>query len=480
MSFVHQPESWNNPLLLDGPTSIPSSSPPPPPRTTLPTSAPRKPSNRDRRPKLRASCDACAASKVRCNKEHPICGRCSMNGSPCIYGVSRKHGKPGRQRKWNRDGTPFVKATKQPSSNGKFSKFRIRPNPTPHSPQPLLEIPPETTSALSSTWSPTPSLPKTPAYEFGMTPEPFTEPGDMTYMESISFPNAHFESEMMPTFPPEKNLRESLVKKGPIHLDVPDVQPFDNFGGGNSGTPMTYPYQETPFDPYLMMSACSDSSPQSIKIPSTSSFNPVRASTSMPTTHSCYTSAYSTLESLRILDSNTAQAHPSAETQSFESTLSVIRLAVQSISQGLSCSCASDPHLVLLYGSILTRLLTWCQNTAAGNIVTPTTKTGYANSEINSPASSGRSSVLSSAVSEPERAFSIGSQPLQFNLYQYTEVERANHRRQAVLAEIKSCKQLVDAFASWRGTEQADILYEFLGTWLNGRFLETIRQVETA
>jgi hypothetical protein len=40
--------------------------------------------------KLRASCDACNESKVRCSQTKPICARCEKNDILCIYGLSRR------------------------------------------------------------------------------------------------------------------------------------------------------------------------------------------------------------------------------------------------------------------------------------------------------------------------------------------------------------------------------------------------------
>ncbi|OQE44297.1 hypothetical protein PENCOP_c002G06619 [Penicillium coprophilum] len=43
---------------------------------------------------FRASCDSCAASKVRCTKEQRGCSRCVQNSLKCVYGRSRRKGKP--------------------------------------------------------------------------------------------------------------------------------------------------------------------------------------------------------------------------------------------------------------------------------------------------------------------------------------------------------------------------------------------------
>jgi len=44
--------------------------------------------------KLKDTCDMCSASKVRCNKEKPICSRCEQLGYPCFYSPARRMGRP--------------------------------------------------------------------------------------------------------------------------------------------------------------------------------------------------------------------------------------------------------------------------------------------------------------------------------------------------------------------------------------------------
>lgn len=46
--------------------------------------------------KLRASCDGCYISKVKCSKETPACSRCAAHGIPCKYSPSQRMGKPRR------------------------------------------------------------------------------------------------------------------------------------------------------------------------------------------------------------------------------------------------------------------------------------------------------------------------------------------------------------------------------------------------
>ncbi|KAL4785964.1 aflatoxin regulatory protein-domain-containing protein [Aspergillus varians] len=46
--------------------------------------------------KLRDSCIHCANSKVKCNKEKPVCGRCTRRHLNCEYKVSRRTGRTSR------------------------------------------------------------------------------------------------------------------------------------------------------------------------------------------------------------------------------------------------------------------------------------------------------------------------------------------------------------------------------------------------
>ncbi|KAL9638742.1 MAG: hypothetical protein Q9164_001359 [Protoblastenia rupestris] len=68
--------------------------------------------------KLRSTCDSCGASKVKCDRQKPRCGRCISLGSDCIYGHSRRKGKPSS--KW-----PVAKAQPpspvDPEPNGSVS-----------------------------------------------------------------------------------------------------------------------------------------------------------------------------------------------------------------------------------------------------------------------------------------------------------------------------------------------------------------------
>lgn len=59
-------------------------------------------------PKLRSSCDSCGTAKVKCDRGRPECSRCATLGLGCVYGLSRKFGKPPRKRPG-----AYLKATRE-------------------------------------------------------------------------------------------------------------------------------------------------------------------------------------------------------------------------------------------------------------------------------------------------------------------------------------------------------------------------------
>ncbi|KAF2638288.1 hypothetical protein P280DRAFT_471403 [Massarina eburnea CBS 473.64] len=465
MDFKSQTPEWQAPLTTSQPTL--STSPTALPRT--PTSAPK--SSTERRPKLRASCDACAASKVKCSKEHPICARCKANASQCIYGVSRKHGKPGRTRKRNPDGTPFVKASKQrPSPDGsEFSKFRIRPEPVVHQ-EPVFNV--------RSQWSPTPSWPATPEFDFEMTPEPnYMESTDFNSWDAMMLPPTPPEFETIQTIQSELTFVDPFSRKQSVMLDLPDIQAIKDLVSNETFNAFDYTFSgEMPMDNASFISASSTTSPQSPKSAPSCFFNPLRVSVSMPTSHCCYTLAYSTLESLRIINPENSTG---VELKSLDSVLSITKTAVANVLQLLKCSCSSDPHLAMLYSSIAQKIITWYQ-IAAG--VKPASLPSA--TPTFSGASSPSSSVFSSPLSTPSSAttiFDIQVQPIKIGLFEFDEEQQAILRKQVVLRELRKCGTLVEALASWGSeskTDQAEFLYDVLGAWLKSELYKTLREVE--
>lgn len=225
-------------------------------------------STKEKKLKLRASCDACAASKIRCSKEHPTCARCSANKSQCVYGVSRKHGKPGRKRKRNPDGTPFVKAVKTVKTVKNRPSSIINQVKKPGSPtKPQLQVPQIGTDIVQdwvSDWSPTSSLPDTSAYEFNMTSAPMytnfdcfnancTDHGSLQMMhlepEQCQAVDSHFLSydpfttnqwiqmgSSNMSAPDDYTTSNMMAPRNYPTIDIATVPPFESFSSPSQST----------------------------------------------------------------------------------------------------------------------------------------------------------------------------------------------------------------------------------------------------
>jgi hypothetical protein len=469
MSIPSRSIHWRSPIILEGNKT--------PVKMSTPTSAP-KPSTpgKDRNLKLRASCDACAASKVKCSKEHPICARCSATGLRCIYGVSRKHGKPGRTRKRNADGSPFVKATKQRTSPSgrELSTFMFQST--------FQQTNSEATSQLGSDWSPTPSLSTPSGFDSETAPEPsYTKnirPGSAC-MNSASVLAQYAQSEPMLATGFDQVFHNSCTQEHALQPDYSDWRAVNEYIGGNDMSPVDYHPGGAKTIEHLR-SASSISvpySPMSQAVGGHDIMTPCVEITA-DNFQCCYPLAYSTLESLRQV----SHTHPAYTKESFDAALPTIQSARDNVLRLLRCSCSSDPHLAMLYSSITSKILAWHQTIA--------NSTRGFHSRTSVPASSPwnywQNMPLQQTIFSPSSASSIGEvenynlymQSSPFTHYKIDDGEQQRHRRQLVLHELRSCRQLVEALANRGGNEQAEYLYDFLGGWLKSELYKLERQID--
>jgi hypothetical protein len=308
-----------------------------------------------------------------------------------------------------------------------------------------------------------------------MTPEPpymNMDASDLTLMDE-----SLLQLDMEPTQSVESNLlfRDPFPKSQPVQMDLLDLQALKDYIGGDLVNPMEYTFTNTTCMDSLQ-SCSAISSPQSPKSLSMNSYN-ATVDTTTPTTHCCYTLAYSTLESLKVITTDTTHAYPGIQSKSLNSTLAVTRRAMQSVLQLLSCPCATDPHLAMLYSSITSKMLSWYR-VAAGVDASLSSGTSHTSSS----SSSGLSSPSVAPGVEEELSFDAHMQPLRFGAVEFEELQQERLKRRVVLGELRECGQLVEALANWRGEgmacEQAEFLYDVLGAWLKSELYKTVKEIE--
>ncbi|KAE8360307.1 hypothetical protein BDV27DRAFT_167916 [Aspergillus caelatus] len=85
----------------------------------------RTPSHRSGKPvKLRASCDFCALSKVKCDRGQPHCVRCIKSGISCNYSESRRIGKA-----WHHCASSIVRPTSSTMQDTRRKQQAMAQNP---------------------------------------------------------------------------------------------------------------------------------------------------------------------------------------------------------------------------------------------------------------------------------------------------------------------------------------------------------------
>lgn len=445
-SFTQSLSQWrSSSIVLD---TAAEATPIPSPTSTRP--------QRQRRLKFRASCDACAAAKIKCTKEHPVCTRCSVNGLKCIYGVSRKHGKPRRTRTRNPDESPCSNMSKQRLSldGSEFGKFRIRWESGIRS-LPELDTP-------VSNWSPAQSASNTTDLDFEMTPR-----------TACSFTDGLLSNTQSTTENQALAFPDSFVEDQEVQLNTQNVKDQSKLTSNITMYPLDYELKVSLVD--TGSSSYSFLSPQSPNAEQISSHGTTTGSLPTPTSNCCYPLAYSTLESLRIINSNAAYSNIE-----LESVVSITNLAVQNVLQLVGCPCSLDPHLAMLYSSITSRILHLYQTIAGTNWNTSqsTASSPFLGHCFTLPTSSIFTSPLASPGSEVS-TFGSQTQPLNFELYGGFQAEQL--RRQMILGGLAACEQLVDALVGWTGcggAEQAGFLYSVLGAWLKSELFRVAREVE--
>ncbi|KAL1971163.1 hypothetical protein VTN77DRAFT_114 [Rasamsonia byssochlamydoides] len=76
--------------------------------------------------KLKDTCDLCSASKVRCSKEKPVCGRCEKYGYPCFYSPARRMGRPHPPRTVSHNNSKPGSEAESPEAQGQLIRSRSR------------------------------------------------------------------------------------------------------------------------------------------------------------------------------------------------------------------------------------------------------------------------------------------------------------------------------------------------------------------
>ena len=302
-----------------------------------------------RQPKLRSSCDGCGAAKLKCDRARPECGRCLSLHLVCVYGVSRKTGKPPRDR------------------------FRVPEAPgTAHTLVEQAHAASDDRDGRNSSCSS-----GTGGFTFdGIVPDS----GQMVGVESV-LPARGAVDAHPSGFSTSVNALDAL-QSDPFGSVLPDFTSLE-FGDGflsnvETGSISTLVTAES--ENYPGAAAQSDVTQTNVDESKYLDSAPLPPTSSKG--HDCFREAYEILGSLSFHSLNDAHSiskspPPPPPTPGSASTTAnaanlvpldqVLRLnreASERLGHLLTCSCAGFPQLTMLYASIISQVLIWYQHAA--------------------------------------------------------------------------------------------------------------------
>lgn len=283
---------------------------------------------RDGSPKpthFRTACDPCSTSKVRCDKAHPSCDRCVQMGVRCFYSESRKHGKKAWRRKLASDRRAWAAAISlEPEIYPMGTTKPIAP----------------TTALIQSEWGSLLSLPQQPAIISTSPPHPALFHNEQQ--------RAVTSSVLSPSWPVDTSLSTIMGVSSTLDWNEADLSLPEPSSSGEA-----YPL------PGLGQGQSSTTTSSGVRAPSSES-------RSRKSTHDCEAQAVSIL---RLLQNNEiSEGATSCLTTlyddlnlspSFDRVLATNKLALNSWKRLMGCNCSQCPHLILLYVTVLSKMLFW-------------------------------------------------------------------------------------------------------------------------
>lgn len=277
-------------------------------------------------PKLRSSCDRCGASKVKCDRGQPECGRCVSHGLPCAYGVSRKMGKPPRR-------PSVLRTMSNPVAGQQGSSYS-----TASSSSSVGEMPMELEPSALRSFS-------------GHTWDPMDE--DSHGNSILSFLNTEGLDHELP--PPDF----AVGFNDGAPMDPPNISLISSQLRSAASPPRTGSYSSR--EAYLFpREGALEPGPGSITSNSASE-------------HECLPKLHEILKSLSVLQPRQAdyKALPSSVTSEcltqlvpLDLILQLNRKATDGLASLATCSCVRLPHAVLLYASIISQIVAWYRQAA--------------------------------------------------------------------------------------------------------------------
>jgi aflatoxin regulatory protein/Zn(2)-Cys(6) binuclear cluster domain-containing protein len=373
-----------------------------------------------RAPKLRSSCDSCGVAKIKCNQKQPECGRCTMLGLTCVYGLSRKCGKAPRKRLCDDLDTSIGISCRK-------RKTHADENQSNHT--------------IMSIWQ----------------PQNVNEPTPLKF----------------------SGLGTGLL---PMSSEINDTLSTHDQNQLSSGLldPILFDEWTEPENLGLLSTPKSPATETRPSASATQFMGSVNTNSIHRAPHSCPRESYEIFRDL-ICPSpylHAPEAYEDTVSAQLDQVLHFTSNAIDRLTQLLNCSCAKSGHRAMVHASIVSRILIWYQQAAGWTysgsrglrstaLAFPPPSSGEASSSPWSPgAATGENRTVSLTLAQ-STGFVVTPVPLSVGSFSVEDQNmQVAFRNQLVLSELKKTAQLIDLFSSQDSNDSCAGLYSYLGAWL--------------
>ncbi|KXG47309.1 Aflatoxin biosynthesis regulatory protein [Penicillium griseofulvum] len=390
--------------------------------------------------KLRSSCDRCGTAKVKCDKEQPECGRCISHGVPCIYGVSRKMGKPPRRVSLSRSTSDTVTTT-QSSSETSSGGMPLDLEPSPRTDM--------------NTW------------------DHMDEDSSQTFIDILDaggILNHNLPIPMIPNLPLDYN-EWTISDQTSVNVLCPFRSSQQSPTQGEDLTSMAFQWQW-------------DGSVEQGSI-----------SPEVANDHDCQRKSHEILESLSVHNIGKSEADelppPAGFALKTETTVNGVPLdlvlqlnreATERLIQLVSCPCARIPSVALLYASIISRILAWYEQAAC--CTQPSPLSSLASTTAGSILTSSDSSRGASSPPMQPPEVSVAPSRMMIGTFNVDDPRLQTMMNIHLLSgEMKRVKDVIDQFGSQTGcstpaTGQIGGLCLSLNSWLKQDYSRILHMMQ--
>ncbi|KAF2723089.1 hypothetical protein K431DRAFT_283253 [Polychaeton citri CBS 116435] len=361
--------------------------------------------------KLRSSCHACAASKLKCSQEKPTCSRCAKRGLTCEYVAAKRGGR---------------KPNKRPSTSTNAGDNAF--NNVAHA-NDKVHLPPQANQFTTPSLTPGSTIPlRSPEY---IQQSPHASGSESSVMLQDFFgPVDHELSSVSTATVPDLN--DYFTSSASFTSKMADANMFgtDLFpdvmysGSSNASEVLSDPFpsfEDTVSDLFTL--CMPDSAPKNSIFPSVEGQNYQGTRTTKPP-HSCLVRALGFMEQL-------SPASCLGQTAALPTVKAVIAQnegTIEAVSKMLDCTCSQDGYLLAVMSLIIFKILGW-----------------YAAAACQKP-SSQHSQASSSRQSSPSEQ--MLRTPSVAGSYRLHGDDSSRTAAQLVLIELHRVRRLIDQVSS--------------------------------